>query len=270
MAWWVNKYSNQLACYLDIVPNSRWFLVITCFIAEVVKVTMASSEPNSRLKTMAADVRRFVDQGRIVREVLQDTVDVFGKMKSFSNRSVSDTASLTDVQSSSIRRVFESPPSIIVLGRKELRRPILNFLVGSDIFPRLLDTMPDVEWKMVAIKHGKQTTFRQTYCDSGMLDSYEVAEASAVVRSMSRDKGLLSPALDVHDIVIRRGDDASLLGTRVEVTLDSPLLESGMNVVSCATHSNYAVENIDECTKDRLPFFIFPLDLSSSLSLEVC
>lgn len=241
---------------------------------------MASQEPQDRLKTMTADVRRFIDQGHIVREVHQDTLDVFGKMKSFANRAVSDTAVLTDAQSYPIRRVFDHPPSLVVVGRKDLRRPILNFLVGKDIFPESLDREVPAyhhvemqpsqqDWRVVIIKHGKQSGCRQIFSDHDVLDSYEVAEAGAVLRSMNRDdQNHNSLVLEARD-VLSDSSDLAASSVRLEVMLDMPLLQSGIQVVSCGTHENYSVKNIEECIKERLPFFIFPLHLSSSLSAEV-
>eukprot|EP00117_Sycon_ciliatum_P045951 scpid74152/ scgid32972/ Dual serine/threonine and tyrosine protein kinase; Dusty protein kinase; Receptor-interacting serine/threonine-protein kinase 5 len=228
---------------------------------------MATSGMDTRASTVAADVRKFVDQSRIVREVHQDTVDVFEKMKSFSNRSVSDTAVLTDEQSSAIQSVFEQSPTIIVLGRKELRRPILNFLAGEEVFPSALDEDLGGEWRTVVLKSGKQASVRLVYSDDEMADSYEITESDPVEQSASHATAPSSPRLSVRDVLVESGNKA-LSDVHVEVTLTTEVFESGLVVVSCATHDGYATGCIAECIKGRLPFFVFPIDLAASLTQE--
>ena len=238
---------------------------------------MAESRTTTPSVSVTKDFQNFQQNADFIRRIYDETRECYKEVQSScSSSALAEHASLPDGASGIITHLYKNSPALCVLGRTTLRPLVVNELLGEPLLPTVVSDSE--KWRMVKIKHSRRRFLRHVSQDIELNDEYEVTSARSAEQvelvSVPREDLVLFTSTSSSSPV----PDQSLMEieTLVEVGLDHPLLEAGVEIVlpastdpaSSAASAQIPME-VMLCLDGYLPLFLFPLDLADPFTQQV-
>jgi receptor-interacting serine/threonine-protein kinase 5 len=226
--------------------------------------------------SVAKDFKNFQQHADFIRRIYNETRECYKEVQSTcSSSALAEHATLPDGASGIITHLYKNSPALCVLGRTALRPLVVNELLGEPLLPTVLAETE--KWRMVKIKYSSRRFLRHVSQDIELNDEYEVTSARTAEQvelvSVPREDLVLFTSASFSS----PAPDQSLMEieTLVEVGLDHPLLESGVEIVlpastdptSSAASAQMPME-VMLCLDGYLPLFLFPLDLADPFTQQ--